>query len=39
VHCHRKNRKKIFLEIAADFCGLSRDEKAAQIVRRRAAAA
>jgi hypothetical protein len=28
-----------FLEIAAEFCGLCRDEKAAQIVRRRAAAA
>jgi hypothetical protein len=28
-----------FLEIAAEFCGLGRDEKSAQIVRRRAAAA
>lgn len=32
-------RARAFLEIAAEFCGLSRDEKAAQIVRRRAAAA
>ena len=30
---------RAFLEIAAEFCGLARDEKAAQIVRRRAAAA
>ncbi|HEY1751366.1 MAG TPA: hypothetical protein VGG29_08880 [Caulobacteraceae bacterium] len=32
-------RAKAFLEIAAQFCGLARDEKSAQIVRRRAAAA
>jgi hypothetical protein len=32
-------RARAFLEIAADFCGLARDDKAAQIVRRRAAAA
>ncbi len=32
-------RARAFLEIAAELCGLSRDEKAAQIVRRRAAAA
>jgi hypothetical protein len=32
-------RARAFLEIAAEFCGLARDEKAAQIVRRRAAAA
>ena len=31
-------RAKAFLEIAAEFCGLARDAKAAQIVRRRAAA-
>lgn len=30
---------RAFLEIAAEFCGLARDERAAQIVRRRAAAA
>ena len=30
---------RAFLEVAAEFCGLCRDEKAAQIVRRRAAAA
>jgi hypothetical protein len=33
------DRARAFLEIAAEFCGLARDEKAAQIVRRRAAAA
>ena len=33
------DRARAFLEIAAQLCGLSRDEKAAQIVRRRAAAA
>jgi len=33
------DRAKAFLEIAAQFCGLARDEKSAQIVRRRAAAA
>jgi hypothetical protein len=33
------DRARAFLEIAAEFCGLIRDEKAAQIVRRRAAAA
>ncbi|MFI4975095.1 MAG: hypothetical protein ACHP84_11200 [Caulobacterales bacterium] len=33
-----KDRARTFLSIAAEFCGLSRDEKAAQIVRRRAAA-
>jgi len=33
------NRARAFLEIAAELCGLARDEKAAQIVRRRAAAA
>jgi hypothetical protein len=32
-------RARAFLEIAAELCGLVRDEKAAQIVRRRAAAA
>ena len=32
-------RARAFLDIAANFCGLARDEKAAQIVRRRAAAA
>ncbi|HUO12696.1 MAG TPA: hypothetical protein VMU37_08070 [Caulobacteraceae bacterium] len=32
-------RARAYLGIAADFCGLIRDEKAAQIVRRRAAAA
>jgi hypothetical protein len=32
-------RARAFLEIAARFCGLARDEKSAQIVRRRAAAA
>jgi len=33
------DRARAFLEIAAELCGLARDEKAAQIVRRRAAAA
>jgi hypothetical protein len=33
------DRAHAFLEIAAELCGLARDEKAAQIVRRRAAAA
>ena len=33
------DRAREFLEIAAQLCGLARDEKAAQIVRRRAAAA
>jgi len=33
------DRARIFLEIAAELCGLARDEQAAQIVRRRAAAA
>ena len=32
-------RARAFLEIAAQLCGLARDEKSAQIVRRRAAAA
>jgi hypothetical protein len=32
-------RARTFLAIAADLCGLARDERAAQIVRRRAAAA
>ncbi len=32
------DRARAFLEIAAELCGLTRDEKAAQIVRRRAAA-
>jgi hypothetical protein len=32
-------RAKAFLEIAAEFCGLVRDESSAQVVRRRAAAA
>jgi hypothetical protein len=32
-------RARAFLEIAAELCGLARDEKSAQIVRRRAAAA
>ncbi|MBV9995227.1 MAG: hypothetical protein JO127_08435 [Caulobacteraceae bacterium] len=34
-----RDRARAFLDIAAGFCGLVRDEKAAQIVRRRAAAA
>jgi len=33
------DRATAFLDIAAEFCGLIRDDKAAQIVRRRAAAA
>jgi len=33
------DRAKTFLEIAAEFCGLVRDESSAQVVRRRAAAA
>jgi hypothetical protein len=33
------DRARAFLEVAAKLCGLARDEKAAQIVRRRAAAA
>jgi DNA polymerase III delta prime subunit len=33
------DRARAFLEIAAELCGLIRDEKAAQIVRRRAAVA
>jgi len=33
------DRARVFLGIAAELCGLARDEKAAQIVRRRAAAA
>ena len=33
------DRARAFLAIAAEFCGLARDEKAARIVRRRAAAA
>jgi hypothetical protein len=33
------DRARAFLEIAAELCSLTRDEKAAQIVRRRAAAA
>ncbi|MFI4935332.1 MAG: hypothetical protein ACHP7N_11980 [Caulobacterales bacterium] len=37
--CEHRDRAHAFLEIAADFCGLARDDKAAQIVRRRAAAA
>jgi hypothetical protein len=32
-------RARAFLEVAAELCGLARDEKAAQIIRRRAAAA
>jgi hypothetical protein len=32
-------RARAYLELAAEFCGLIRDEKSAQIVRRRAAAA
>jgi hypothetical protein len=32
-------RAHAYLEIAADFCGIARDEKTAQLVRRRAAAA
>lgn len=32
-------RAQAYLDIAADFCGLTRDDKAAQIIRRRAAAA
>jgi hypothetical protein len=34
-----QNRARAYLDIAADFCGLTRDDKAAQIIRRRAAAA
>jgi hypothetical protein len=34
-----QTRAHAFLEVAAEFCGLARDEKAAQIVRRRANAA
>jgi hypothetical protein len=33
------DRARAFLEIAAEFCGLVRDESSAQVVRRRAAAA
>ena len=33
------DRARAFLEVAAGLCGLARDEKAAQIIRRRAAAA
>jgi hypothetical protein len=33
------DRARAYLDIAAEFCGLARDEKSAQIVRRRAAAA
>ncbi len=33
------DRARAFLEVAAQLCGLARDEQAAQIVRRRAAAA
>lgn len=36
---HHASRARAFLDIAAEFCGLIRDEQAAQIVRRRAAAA
>ncbi|HEY1425238.1 MAG TPA: hypothetical protein VGF50_01075 [Caulobacteraceae bacterium] len=32
-------RARAFLDVAAEFCGLARDEKSAQIVRRRAAVA
>jgi hypothetical protein len=32
-------RARAFLDVTATFCGLARDEQAAQIVRRRAAAA
>jgi hypothetical protein len=38
-HDEHRDRARAYLEIAAEFCGLTRDEKAAQIVRRRAAAA
>jgi hypothetical protein len=38
-HDEHRARARVFLEIAAEFCGLARDEKSAQIVRRRAAAA
>jgi hypothetical protein len=38
-HDDHRARARAFLEIAAEFCGLARDDKAAQIVRRRAAAA
>ena len=34
-----QDRARTFLDVAAELCGLARDEKAAQIVRRRAAAA
>jgi hypothetical protein len=34
-----QSRARAYLDIAADFCGLTRDDKAAQIIRRRAAAA
>jgi hypothetical protein len=37
--CVDPARAGIYLDIAADFCGLTRDDKAAQIIRRRAAAA
>lgn len=36
---HDVSRARAFLDIAAEFCGLVQDEQAAQIVRRRAAAA
>lgn len=36
---HDASRARAFLDIAAQFCGLVQDEQAAQIVRRRAAAA
>jgi hypothetical protein len=38
-HEQTRDRARLFMDIAAEFCGLARDEKAAQIVRRRAAAA
>jgi hypothetical protein len=37
--CVDPARAGAYLDIAADFCGLTRDDKAAQIIRRRAAAA
>ena len=36
---HDATRARAFLDIAAEFCGLAQDEQAAQIVRRRGAAA
>jgi hypothetical protein len=38
-HHEHRGRARAYLDVAAELCGLVRDEKAAQIVRRRAAAA